>query len=267
MGVFRNLGQIVQSLFNPEEAATKQVERQREQSVPRNLGNGVEGLVEALIHLNLKVANATRTSSDSLVESLGAHWNLQLDPECVFLLRCEFYCFYLHLLDYYSFALLGSESRDLVVDSSVGAGFRKLVRASFHWNDDEEVKSAVEDVLGLYDRRTSEYGDSREIGLENIENLLETNSYLSTGTKDASSREPRAKVSRLFRNIYGFLQEAVPGWTHKSEMAAEGANALGSSVDEMSYTLLYPPFMVAVLHGFKTINYSAELEKLRPLIR
>lgn len=40
MGVLRNLGQIVQSFLSPEEAATKQMERERGQSVPRKGHSG-----------------------------------------------------------------------------------------------------------------------------------------------------------------------------------------------------------------------------------
>ena len=87
-----------------------------------------EKLVEAITELRARVINATLNSAEDTEAVLKEQMDLTLDSQARYDLLCEFYCFYIHILD--RFALRAGCSTAIETTLWVGLGIFQLVEAS-----------------------------------------------------------------------------------------------------------------------------------------
>ncbi len=224
-----------------------------------------EKLADALLDSYNRIFWATFKSNQSLLDALKEQWNTQAEPLVDYALRREFYCFYLHILGYYSFGTLGEGGRDFVMDRAVPMGIAPFVWASHPGAGDKIWEPEIANLLELFNAREFEYAESASVFVENMMAVLQNGGV--PGVNDALSDYPGAKVSRLIQNLNGILKYDVPGLETKSELALGLAEGLGADQRAMSLVVLCAVIQNSVFVELANSKLIDSIRKMRSLIR
>ena len=222
-------------------------------------------LNDALVDLYGRVGMASLRSNASLKIALREKWNMgAMDASVEYAVRREFYCFYAHILDYFSFSVLGDRGRVLVTDSLVPLGIVPLVHRSLPGAGDEVREPVIADFLEYFNTVQFDYALSRVVFVSDMEEILRND---GVPVNDAFSDQPEAKVSRLIQKLNSILENNLPELEMKSEMAIEGADAFGASPKAMSFVILCAVIQNIVYPELAKAKLAEAIRKLRPLIR
>ena len=224
-----------------------------------------EKLNNALVDLYGQVGMASLRSNASLKIALREKWNQgPMDASVEYALRREFYCFYAHVLDYFSFGVLGDRGRVMVTDPLVPLGILPHVHSSIPGADDEAWEPVIADFLEHFNIVQLDYAQSKVVFVSNLEEILRGG---GVPVNDAFSDEPEAKVSRLIQNINHILENGLPGFESKSDLALDGAEVFGASPKVMNFVTLCAVIQNIVYPELAKAKLMETIRKLRPLIR
>ena len=218
------------------------------------------------LELHEKVIKATINSTFATENVLRDKLETTLDPSARWDLLCEIYCFYSHILDYFSFGVLGEQGRDIVVDGIVPAAIVPLVHAAFPHADDEIREPLIADLLERVNVMTFEYSESREIFVSDFQQVLQQGGI--PGVNDTISDRPEAKVSRLIQNVDGTLQDYIPDFGLNSKFVRQGMDAFGSDSPEFyRLVLLCGAIQNSIFQELNEATLLEHLRKIRSLIQ
>ena len=173
-------------------------------------------LNDALVDLYGRVGMASLRSNASLKIALREKWNKgAMDASVEYAVRREFYCFYAHILDYFSFDVLGDHGRVLVTDSIVPLGIVPLVHRSLPGAGDEVWEPVIADFLEYFNIVQFKYALSKVVFVSNLDEILRGG---GVPVNDALSDEPEAKVSRLIQSINHILENDLSAFGLKSDL-------------------------------------------------
>ena len=158
-----------------------------------------EKLARAIAELYAHIGLATIKTEIAVTTMLKEKLETTLEPSASYDLRCEFFCFYAHILDYFSFGALGERGRDIVTDYGIEEGISDLVNSSMPRSSYEVKVAHAQDLLERFNVMTFEYAKSRSVFVSNFNQVLQHGGV--PGVNDAFSDEPESKVSRLVQNV------------------------------------------------------------------
>ena len=184
-----------------------------------------EKLVESITELYYAVGLATAKTEGAVATMLKEKLETALEPSAYFDLRCEYFCFYAHILDYFSFGTLGEDGRDLVTDQGIPVVIEELVNRSLPEVDDEVKVEHARDLLEHFNVMTFEYAKSPSVFVGNFYQVLRQGGV--PGVNDAFSDEPESKVSRLVQNVNETLKDYIPDLGTESGFVRRSAEAFG----------------------------------------
>ena len=188
-----------------------------------------------------------------------------LDPSAGYDLRCELFCFYAHMLDYFSFGALGAHGRDMVVDYGVEEGIATLVDSSMTRASYEVKVAHAQDLLERLNVMTFEYAKSPSVFVSNFYQVLQQGGV--PGVNDAFSDEPESKVSRLVQNVNENLKDYIPDLGTESAFVRGAAEAFGSASEGWALIALCAAIQASVHKELTEANLSEKLRRMRRLIR
>ncbi len=223
-----------------------------------------EKLNAGVAELHSKVVLATLKSTIAIETTLKEKLETALKSSAGYDLRCEIYCFYAHILDYFSFGVLGVRGRDIVMDDLVPLGIVPFVHISVLEAGDEVWEPLIADLLERSNTMTFEYSESHDVFTRNMAQVVQRGGV--PGTVDAFSDEPEAKVSRLIQNVNLTLQGHLPRFGTKSELVFGGAAGFGTSPESMSFVLLCAAVQNTIYQELAEANLLDRLSKIRPLV-
>ena len=225
-----------------------------------------EKLAEAILKLYLiEVGLATFKTESAVAAMLKEKLETTLEPSASYDLRCEFFCFYAHMLDYFSFGVLGERGRDIVTDYGVEEGIAILVDGSMTRASYKVKVEHAQDLLERYNVMTFEYAKSPSVFVSNFYQVLQQGGV--PGVNDAFSDEPESKVSRLVQNVNETLAEHIPDLGTKSDFVRGAAEAFGSGPEGWSLIALCATIQSSVHIALTEANLTEKLGKMRRLIR
>lgn len=225
-----------------------------------------EKLAEAILKLYLvDVGLATFKTEAAVTAMLKEKLETTLDPSASYDLRCELFCFYAHMLDYFSFGALGARGRAIVTDYGVGEGIEALVNGSVSTASHAVKVVHAQDLLERYNVMTFEYARSPSVFVSNFYQILQQGGV--PGVNDAFSDEPESKVSRLVQNVNETLTEHIPDLGTKSDFVRGAAEAFGSGSEGWALIALCATIQASVHMELTEANLNEKLRKMRRLIR
>ena len=218
-----------------------------------------EKLVEAIMELHARMIAATLNSAEGTETVLKEQMDLTLDSQARYDLLCEFYCFYIHILD--RFALRAGCRTAIETTLWVGLGIFQLVEASGQSVGRKIGESRMNDLLEQYKVREFEY---RKLGPLFVADM---SGVLHIGVTDVFFNEHEAKASRLMENIVETLQEHLPELAQKPEFVQQGADPFGTDLKATSLLFLCTAIQNSVYKELEEADLTEFLSKIRPLIR
>ena len=224
-----------------------------------------EKLVEAISWLYIDVGLATFKTEGAVTAMLKEKLETTLEPSASYDLRCEFFCFYAHILDYFSFGALGERGRDIVTDYGIENGIADLVNSSMSKASYEVKVAHAQDLLERFNVMTFEYAKSPSVFVSNFYQVLQQGGV--PGVNDALSDEPESKVSRLVQNVNETLAEHIPDLGTKSDFVRGAAEAFGSGPEGWALIALCATIQTSVYVALTEANLTEKLGKMRRLIR
>ena len=225
-----------------------------------------EKLAEAIADLYDYVVLATFRSTIAVEKALEEKMETTLEPSASYDLRREFFCFYSHLMDYFSFRALGERRRDIVMDRHFEDGIIPLVYSSMSRASDEVQVAHARDLLERYNVMTFEYAKSPAVFVSNFDEVL--NRRGTPGVNDALSDKPEAKVSRLAQYVNETLEEHVPGFGIESEYIRQRNKVWGGGHPEgQRFIELFIIIQVSVYAELAKANLPEKLQKIGRLIQ
>ena len=222
-------------------------------------------LAEAILKLYLDVGLATYKTEAAVTAMLKEKLETTLDPSASYDLRCEFFCFYAHMLDYFSFGALGERGRDIVTDYGVREGIEALVNGSVSSASYEVKVAHAQDLLERFNVMTFEYAKSPSVFVSNFYQVLQQGGV--PGVNDAFSDEPESKVSRLVQNVNETLKDYIPDFGTESDFVRRSAEAFGSDSEGWALIALCATIQASVHVALTEANLTEKLGKMRRLIR
>ena len=224
-----------------------------------------EKLAEAIAELYYAVGLATATTEGTVATMLREKLETALEPSAYFDLRCEYFCFYAHILDYFSFGALGEGGRDLVTDHGIPVVIEELVNRSLLGVDDEVKLAHTRDLLERYNVMTFEYAKSPSVFVSNFYQVLQQGGV--PGVNDAFSDEPESKVSRLVQNVNETIKDYIPDFGTESDFVCRSAEAFGSDSEGWALIALCATIQTSVYVALTEANLTEKLGKMRRLIQ
>ena len=226
--------------------------------------NKQDKLVEAISWLYINVNLATFKTEGAVAAMLEEKLESTLEPSASYDLRCEFFCFYAHMLDYFSFAALGEHGRDIVTDYGIEEGIADLVNSSMSMASYEVKVAHAQDLLERFNVMTLEYTKSPSVFVSNFYQVLQQGGV--PGVNDAFSDEPESKVSRLVQNVNETLTEHIPDLGTKSNFVRGTAEAFGTDSEGWALIALCATIQTSVHLALTEANLTERLGKMRRLI-
>ncbi len=224
-----------------------------------------EKQAEAIAELFYAIGLATAKTESAVAAMLNEKLETTLEPSAYFDLRCEYFCFYAHILDYFSFGALGEDGRDLLTDHGIPVVIEGLVNRSFPEADDDVKLAHAQDLLQRFNVMTFEYARSPSVFVSNFYQVLQQGGV--PGVNDAFSDEPESKVSRLVQNVSETLTEHVPDIGTRSDFVRGAAEAFGSDSEGWALIALCATIHASVHMNLTEANLNEKLHKMRRLIR
>ena len=222
-------------------------------------------LAEAITELYYAVGMATAKTEGAVAAMLKEKLETTLGPSAYFDLRCEYFCFYAHILDYFSFGVLGEGGRDLVTDSGIPVVIEELVNRSFPGIEDEVKLAHAQDLLERFNVMTFEYAKSPSVFVSNFYQVLQQGGV--PGVNDAFSDGPESKVSRLVQNVNETLKDYIPDLGTKSNFVRGATEAFGTDSEGWALIALCATIQASVHTALTEANLTEKLGKMRRLIR
>ena len=224
-----------------------------------------EKLAEAIAELYGHVGLATAKTEVAVTTMLKETLETTLEPSASYDLRCEFFCFYAHILDYFSFGALGARGRDIVTDYGIDEGIADLVNSSISMASYEVKAAHHQDLLKRFNAMTFEYAKSPSVFVSNFYQVLQQGGV--PGIKDALSDEPESKVSRLVQNVNETLTKHVPDLGTESDYVRRSADAFGSDLASWALIGLCARIQTSVHMALTEAKLTEKLGKMRRLFR
>lgn len=222
-------------------------------------------LVESITELYYAVGLATAETESAVAAMLNEKLETTLEPSAYFDLRCEYFCFYAHILDYFSFGALGEDGRDLVTDYGIPVVIEGLVNRSLPEVDYEVKLAHARDLLERYNVMALEYAKSPSVFVSNFYQVLQQGGV--PGVNDAFSDEPESKVSRLVQNVNETIKDYIPDFGAESDFVRRGAEAFSTAAEGWTLIALCATIQTSVHVALTEVNLTEKLRKMRPLIR
>ena len=224
-----------------------------------------EKLTEAIAALYIDVGLATLKTEGAVSTMLKEKLETTLEPSASYDLRCELFCFYAHMLDYFSFGVLGERGRDIVTDYGIEAGIEGLVNGSMTRASYEITVAHGQDLLERFNVMTFEYAKSPSVFVSNFYQVLQQGGV--PGVNDAFSDEPESKVSRLVQNVNETIKEYIPDLGTESDFVRRSAEAFGSDSEGWALIALCATIQTSVHVALTEANLTEKLGKMRRLIQ
>ena len=224
-----------------------------------------EKLVESITELYYAIGLATAKTESAVAAMLNEKLETTLEPSAYFDLRCEYFCFYAHILDYFSFGALGEDGRDLVTDHGIPVVIEELVNRSLPEVDDEVKLAHASDLLERYNVMTLEYAKSPSVFVSNFYQVLQQGGV--PGVNDAFSDEPESKVSRLVQNVNETIKDYILNFGTESDFVRRSAEAFGSDSEGWALIALCATIQASVHLALTDANLNEKLGKMRRYIR
>ena len=225
-----------------------------------------EKLARAIAELYAYIGLATIKTEMAVTAMLEEKLETTLEPSASYDLRCELFCFYAHMLDYFSFGALGERGRDIVTDNGIEGGIADLVNSSMSGASYEVKIVHAQDLLERFNVMTFEYSKSPSVFVSNFYTVIQRGGV--PGVNDAFSDEPEAKISRLAQYVNETLQEHVPGFGIESEYIRQMDEAWGGGHPEgESFTALFITIQNSVYMALAEANLTEKLGTMRRVIR
>ena len=224
-----------------------------------------EKLVEAISWLYIDVGLATFKTEGAVAAMLKEKLETPLEPSASYDLRCEFFCFYAHILDYFSFGALGEHGRDIVTDYGIEEGIADLVNSSMSRASCEVKVAHAQDLLEHFNVKTFEYAKSPSVFVSNFYQVLQQGGV--PGVNDAFSDEPESKVSRLVQNVNETLRDYIPDLGTESDFVRGAAEAFDTDSEGWALIALCATIQTSIHVALTEANLTEKLGKMRRLIR
>ena len=220
-----------------------------------------EKLAEAIAELYTYVGLATIKTEIAVTAMLKEKLETTLEPSASYDFRCEFICFYAHILDYFSFGALGERGRDIVADYGIEEGIADLVNSSMSKASYEAKVAHAQDLLERFNVMTFEYAKSPSVFVSNFYQVLQQGGV--PGVNDAFSDEPESKVSRLVQNVNETLKDHIPNFGTESDFVRRSAEAFGSGSEGWALIALCATIQTSVHVALTEANLTEILSKMR----
>ena len=224
-----------------------------------------EKLAEAIAELYGHVGLATIKAEVAVTEMLKETLETTLEPSASYDLRCEMFCFYAHILDYFSFGALGGRGRDIVTDYGIEEGIAALVNSSMSMASYEVKVAHAQDLLKRFNAMTFEYAKSPSVFVSNFYQVLQQGGV--PGVNDAFAGEPESKVSRLVQNVNETIKDYIPDFGTESDFVRRSAEAFGSDSEGWALIALCATIQTSVHMTLTEAKLTEKLGKMRRLFR
>ena len=222
-------------------------------------------LAEAVSWLHIDVGLATFKTEGAIAAMFREKLEAILEPSASYDLRCELFCFYAHILDYFSFGALGERGRDIVTDYGIEEGIADLVNSSMSMASYEVKVAHAQDLLERFNVMTFEYAKSSSVFVSNFYQVLQQGGV--PGVNDVFSDEPESKVSRLVQNVNETLKDYNPDLGTESDFVRGAAEAFGTDSEGWAMIALCATIQTSVHVELTEANLTEKLGKMRHLIR
>ena len=242
-----------------------------------------EKLSEAIAELYSDVGLAAFKSSIAVQEAFEEKIESTMEPSASHDLRCEFFCFYAHIVDYLLLGEFG-ESRALSVRAQlVPSGIEPFLRSSLSQRGEEvwdpnltdsltkvkrvlDLSSKVMDLIEHNIAMGIEYFKSQEVFASDVNQAHKRGDV--PGLSDVLSEEPDSKVSRLVRNTYKTLQAYNPELGPDLNVFHERPDTVGSDAEAIGFVELCRTIHISVyVEIFHEIKLPERLHKMGRLFR
>lgn len=184
------------------------------------------------------------------------------DPEACSYIRVELYVFYIHLLDWFAFGILGEPQRNLIADQIGRLGLAPFVQRYRPWGVAGSQRLQEINMLRSVVNRGSYYAEVDALFWE-PEQRGEFGSVIVFGLEDVLLDDPQAKVSRLAKVMLAVLFLDMPGFGENSEVGRDGAKALGTDPRHAFYVFAFGLITAAVTEGLSRADLLGKLDVAR----
>lgn len=208
------------------------------------------------------IAQASDRSCETLLKEIRSLTGDAFEWDARWRIRCEWWFFYVCLMDWFAFRTLGERRRDIIIHRGVGVALTQLVQHHLPMLDEEERGRTVAQLIETGKERGSYYEGATEIFAGPVPgegtDLLGIN-----GLSDAVPNEPKAMTFRLARLLQEGLCAANPEFGRNSDFARAGGGK-GMTPQEAIFPAL---FMAVQISAMENVPMDRIFQKVREVDR
>ena len=216
-------------------------------------------LEKVLVDVHAAVERASYCSLGGLTSKVEKTWEVSVGREAHWLLLCELYLFYNHLLDWWAFQFLGELRRNIIVDCWVEVGLEPFVAKRWPSQSKEERDDVVGNLINsLYDRNAV-YAKAPQL-FARLEKEEKVDPWLFPGFEDSILDEPTAKVTHLARVIHTLLWTEVSGFS-ESQFIRGGVELMGTRPEDVSFLTTFPLVVGSAMEGIQQSKLPVKIHE------
>lgn len=211
------------------------------------------------------VERAAYCSLTELTSKVEANWAVSVEQDAHWLLLCEWYLFYNHLLDWWAFQILGELRRNIVVDCWVEVGLVPFVAKRWPNHSKEERNAVVGNLMSSMYDRNGLYAKAPQL-FARLEKTEPVDPWLFPGFEDSVLDEPTAKITPLAKNIHTLLWREVPAFS-ESDFTRGSVELMGTNAADVSFLTTFPIVVMSAMTGIKQSELPVKIQDVQHHLR